>query len=68
MTEIAWSPIRRLMKQNGADIVSRSAVSKLIRYLEKEVQEITELALKLTVHAKRKKVSADDIDLAIKYN
>ena len=67
MTEIAWSPIRRLMKMNGAEIAARTAVSKLIRHLESQVADITELALKLTLHAKRKKISDNDIILAIKY-
>jgi len=31
----AWSPIRKLMKDNGAEMVARDAVDALIVFLEK---------------------------------
>ncbi|MHA1489773.1 MAG: histone-like protein [Promethearchaeota archaeon] len=57
---ISWSPIRRLMKHNGAVIVARDAVDELVDW-------ITKVALTLTKHSKRKKITRDDILLAIKY-
>ncbi|MHA1728585.1 MAG: histone [Promethearchaeota archaeon] len=63
----AWSPLRKLMKNCGANIVARDAVDLLIMELEEVSIKITEKALAFTQHAKRKKITKDDIDLAIKY-
>ena len=64
---ISWSPIRRLMKHNGAVIVARDAVDELVDWMGQSAEKITKSALTLTKHAKRKKVTTDDILLAIKY-
>ena len=63
----AWSPIRELMKSVGAEIVAREAVDALIFYLEKRSRALTDMAIKLAKHAGRKKVSVEDIDLAIQF-
>jgi len=64
---ISWSPIRRLMKHNGAIIVARDAVDELVDWMGQSAEKITKTALTLTKHSKRKKVTRDDILLAIKY-
>ena len=64
---ISWSPIRRLMKHNGAIIVARDAVNELVDWMGQSAEKITKVALNLTKHSKRKKVTKDDILLAIKY-
>ncbi|NVM45177.1 MAG: NFYB/HAP3 family transcription factor subunit [Candidatus Lokiarchaeota archaeon] len=64
---ISWSPIRRLMKHNGAIIVARDAVDELVDWMSSSAVKITKSALTLTKHGKRKKVTRDDILLAIKY-
>ncbi|MBD3195392.1 MAG: histone [Candidatus Lokiarchaeota archaeon] len=64
---ISWSPIRRLMKHNGAEIVARDAVDELVNWLETSAENLTKTALRLTKHARRKKITRDDILLAIKY-
>ena len=64
---ISWSPIRRLMKHNGALIVARSAVDELVDWMGKSAEKLTKSALVLTKHGKRKKVTRDDVLLAIKY-
>ena len=63
----AWSPIRRLMKQQGASIVARNAVDLLIDHLEKTAGGLTEQARAFTMHANRKKITKNDLLLAIKY-
>ncbi|GAI96642.1 unnamed protein product [marine sediment metagenome] len=63
----AWSPIRRLMKQQGASIVARDAVDLLIDHLEKIAIGLTEQAQAFTMHAKRKKITKNDLLLSIKY-
>ncbi len=64
---ISWSPIRRLMKHNGAVIVARNAVNELVDWMSASAVTITKSALTLTKHGKRKKITRDDILLAIKY-
>lgn len=61
----AWSPIRKLMKDNGAEMVARDAVDELITYLEGVAKTATRKALEMTRHADRKKLTVEDMDLAI---
>ncbi len=63
--EFAWSPIRRYMRASGAEIVSKQAVQVMIDFLEKRAKELTAASVMLAKHAKRKKVSAADMKLAI---
>jgi histone H3/H4 len=65
MKVFAWSPIRELMKSCGAEMVSRDAVDELILYLEGIAKELTNKALELSRHATRKKLTEDDMKLAI---
>ncbi len=64
---ISWSPIRRLMKHNGALIVARDAVDELVNWMGTSAEKLTKVALTLTKHGKRKKITRDDILLDIKY-
>ena len=64
---ISWSPVRRLMKHNGALIVARDAVDELVNWMGTSAEKLTKVALTLTKHGKRKKITRDDILLAIKY-
>lgn len=64
----AWSPIRSLMKKNGAEMVAREAVDELIYYLEKLAKYNIRKALELSRHSGRKKITAADMDLAIRIN
>ena len=62
----AWSPLRALMADNGAKIVSRDAVDYLITVLQDKAIDITKRAYVIAKHSKRKKITKGDIDLAIK--
>ncbi len=64
---ISWSPIRRLMKHNGAFIVARDAVNELVEWMGQSAEKLTKTALTLTKHSKRKKITRNDILMAIKY-
>jgi histone H3/H4 len=55
------------MKKAGAEIVSREAVESLLFYLEERSKKLTTAALKFAKHAKRKKITASDMQLAIDY-
>jgi histone H3/H4 len=63
----AWSPLRTLMKKAGAVIVSRDAVEALLNYLEERSKQLTAASLKFAKHAKRKKITNADMQLAIDY-
>lgn len=63
----AWSPLRKLMRRSGASIVARDAVDTLIMALETDATTLTKKALSFAQHAKRKKISREDMQLAIKY-
>ena len=63
--KFAWSPVRKLMKDNGAEMVARDAVDALIDYLEKLAKTMTNKALEMTRHAGRKKLTLDDMNLAM---
>ncbi|OLS15619.1 MAG: hypothetical protein RBG13Loki_0718 [Promethearchaeota archaeon CR_4] len=62
----AWSPIREMMKANGAEMVARDAVDELISVLERQAKELTNRALEFSRHAGRKKVTAEDMNMALK--
>lgn len=53
------------MKESGAEVVSKDAVDALITILEKKAKELTTKALEMTRHSGRKKLSADDLKLAL---
>jgi histone H3/H4 len=63
----AWSPVRRLMSEAGAEIVSKDAVGMLLDFLEERSIKLTNMALKFAKHANRKKVTTSDMELAIDY-
>ncbi|MHA1694632.1 MAG: histone-like protein [Candidatus Helarchaeota archaeon] len=62
----AWSPIRAVMADVGAKIVARDAVDYLIEYLSEYTIDLTKRSLVLAKHANRKKITKDDILLAVK--
>jgi len=64
----AWSPIRKLMKDNGAEMVARDAVDALISFLESVAKKVTNKALEMTRHAGRKKLTVGDMALAMTLN
>ncbi len=62
---MAWSPIRKLMKDNGAVMVHRDAVDALIEYLVRLAESITNKSLEITRHNRRDRITGEDIELAI---
>jgi histone H3/H4 len=55
------------MKRQGASIVAKDGVDLLIEHLQTKVVQLTEQAQKFTNHAHRKKISREDLMLALKY-
>ena len=63
----AKSSLRSLMKKSGAAIASGESVQALMHYLEERVKTLTASAIKYSRHAKRKKITQSDMQLAIDY-
>jgi len=61
------APLRALMRKAGAEIVSNEAMCSLNTYIEERNKELSSAALKFAKHAKRKKVTQDDINLAVEF-
>ena len=62
----AWSPLRAVMADAGAKIVARDAIKHLIEWLQDEAVRISKRGYVLAKHSNRKKITKDDITLAIK--
>jgi histone H3/H4 len=64
--EIAVAPMHRLCKKAGADRVSEAAAKELASVLEEVGVKIAKEALDYAVHAGRKTIKAEDIEIATK--
>jgi len=62
--EIAVAPMHRLCKKAGADRVSEAAMKELARVLDEIGVKIAKEALDYAVHAGRKTIKAEDIEIA----
>lgn len=58
---IAKAPIRRLMKNEGANLVSNDAVLLLVKKLESIAADVTKTAAKIVKNDKRKRLTKQDI-------
>jgi histone H3/H4 len=66
MTESPIAPIKRIIKNAGAQRVSDSAVVALGKILEQWAEKVAIQAVTFAKHARRKTVYASDIELALK--
>ena len=62
--EIAVAPMHRLCKKAGADRVSEAAAEELAKVLDEIGVKIAKEALDYAVHARRKTIKAEDIEIA----
>ena len=62
--EIAVAPMRRLCKKVGADRVSEAAAKELAKTLEDIGVKIAKEALDYAIHAGRKTIKVQDIEIA----
>ena len=63
-SEIAVAPMHRLCKKAGAERVSETAGKELAKVLEKIGIKIAKEALDFAMHAGRKTIKAEDIEIA----
>jgi len=64
--EIAVAPMHRLCKKAGADRVSEAAAKELAKALEEIGVKIAKEALDFAMHAGRKTIKSEDIEIAAK--
>lgn len=64
MTELPLAPIKRLIKEAGADRVGDDAVEAMRDVLEREAKDVARDAKQFAAHAGRKTVKAEDIEAA----
>ncbi len=64
--ELAVAPMHRLCKKAGADRVSEAAAKELAKVLEEVGIKIAREALDFALHAGRKTIKAEDIEIAAK--
>jgi len=64
--EISYAPMRRLMKEAGAERVGEDAAQELGRALERIGIIVSKEALDFALHAGRKTVKAEDVRIAVK--
>ena len=62
--ELAVAPMHRLCKKAGADRVSEAAAKELAKALEGIGVKIAKEALDFAMHAGRKTIKAEDIEIA----
>jgi len=65
-SELAVAPMHRLCKKAGADRVSEAAAKELANALESLGIKIAKEALDFAMHAGRKTIKAEDIEIASK--
>lgn len=61
---ISKAPVRRLMQEEGASLISDEALDLLINTLEKHAVETTKKALEIVKDDKRKRITSKDINWA----
>lgn len=61
---IPKAPVKRIIKQEGAERVSADAVDTLVEFLEDDAEAVAKKAIEYAKYANRKTVKAEDIDLA----
>ena len=63
---ISKAPVRRLMRGEGAKLVSEEALELLIKKIENHGIMVTKKAIALVKDEKRKRLTADDVNWAMR--
>jgi histone H3/H4 len=65
-SELGLAGMFRIIKKSGGERVSEEAADQLRRILEEIATKISDQAVDLSIHAGRKTIKAEDIQLAAK--
>ncbi len=66
MADLPIAAVIRLAKQNGADRVGSDAAKAMVEKTEAYLAKLVKEANKLALHAGRKTIKEEDIELAVK--
>ena len=64
MADLPTAAIIRIAKANGAERVGSDAAEMLVKKAEEYIVQLTKEANKLAIHAGRKTIKAEDIEMA----
>lgn len=67
MTEIPKAPVTRIVKQAGAERISKDAEEKMVEAVEAYANKLSLAVIDLAKHADRKTIQAEDVELALKH-
>lgn len=67
MTNMPQAQINRIIKNTGAQRISKNASILLTQAVEQYTEKLGECCLALSQHAGRKTITEDDVRLAIQY-
>jgi histone H3/H4 len=66
MADLPIAAVVRIAKQNGAERVGSDAAQAMVVKTEKYIAKLVKEANKLALHAGRKTIKEEDIELAVK--
>ncbi len=66
MADLPIAAVVRIAKQNGAERVGSDAAQAMVMKTEQYLAKLVKEANKLALHAGRKTIKEEDIDLAVK--
>ena len=67
MTEIPKAPVTRIVKNAGAERISKDAEEKIVEAVEAYADKLASAVIDLAKHAARKTIQAEDVELALKH-
>jgi histone H3/H4 len=67
MTELPKAPVTRIVKNAGAERISKDAEEKMVEAVEAYANKLSLAVIDLAKHADRKTIQSEDIELALKH-
>ena len=67
MSEIPKAPVTRIVKNAGAERISKEAEEKFVEATEAYVTKLALASIDLASHADRKTIQVDDVELSLKH-
>lgn len=66
MTEIPKAPVTRIVKNAGAERISKDAEEKIVVAVEDYAAKLAKAVIEVAKHAGRKTIQPDDVDVVLK--